>query len=478
MPGLKSRVRRVRRCSPGASASIPGSWTRWGRASSAPRTERLAPAPAALPRAAAGPAAHVPAVHPGHPGGRVPLAGPARPAAGMILLRPGPRPGDALRRPGAVPARRGRPGRGLDAGPGRPGRARRRRRWCWAAAPRAALALGAQPPGHPGLPAPGPIGRLLPVPVLVLPACGAVSASGYWGDRHEERPAGCGCCLGGHHRLPGRCWWPAGHALTFLLAWEGMAVTSFFLVTAEDRDPETQRAGWIYLVSTHSGTLCLFAAFALPGRRAAPAPGPGAPGPGREPARHRRLPALPGGLRHQGGDLPPALLAAAGPRRRAQPRVPSCRASSSRWASWAWCGRSAWCRTRRCGGAPCSWPWAPSRAFSGWPSPWPSTTSSACWPTTPSRTSASSCWAWAWAPWAGAPATRSWRCWATPGPCCTCSTTAFSRACCSWARARWCTPPAPATWSDGRPGPVHAATALASWPGAWAICGLPRSTAS
>ena len=55
----------------------------------------------------------------------------------------------------------------------------------------------------------------------------------------------------------------AAHAFTFLLAWEGMAITAFLLVITEDRNPETQRAGWIYLIATHAGTLCLFGAFAL-----------------------------------------------------------------------------------------------------------------------------------------------------------------------------------------------------------------------
>jgi len=55
----------------------------------------------------------------------------------------------------------------------------------------------------------------------------------------------------------------AAHAVLFLLAWELMAVSAFFLVATEDAKPDVRRAAWVYLVATHAGTACLFAAFAL-----------------------------------------------------------------------------------------------------------------------------------------------------------------------------------------------------------------------
>jgi len=54
-------------------------------------------------------------------------------------------------------------------------------------------------------------------------------------------------------------------AILFLLAWEGMALGSFFLITVDDRDPEARSAGWVYLIATHVGTLSLFALFAILG---------------------------------------------------------------------------------------------------------------------------------------------------------------------------------------------------------------------
>jgi formate hydrogenlyase subunit 3/multisubunit Na+/H+ antiporter MnhD subunit len=51
-------------------------------------------------------------------------------------------------------------------------------------------------------------------------------------------------------------------ALPFLIAWEAMAVAAYLLVVLEHERPEVRRAGNIYVVATHVGTLLLFALFA------------------------------------------------------------------------------------------------------------------------------------------------------------------------------------------------------------------------
>ncbi len=53
------------------------------------------------------------------------------------------------------------------------------------------------------------------------------------------------------------------NGVLFLAAWEVMALSAFFLITTEDHQERTRETGWIYLVATHIGTLCLFALFAL-----------------------------------------------------------------------------------------------------------------------------------------------------------------------------------------------------------------------
>mgnify|MGYP001166128824 CR=1 FL=1 len=58
----------------------------------------------------------------------------------------------------------------------------------------------------------------------------------------------------------------ARNSMLFLMAWEVMALSGFFLITTEDHKEEVRRAGFIYLVATHTGTLALFAMFALLGQ--------------------------------------------------------------------------------------------------------------------------------------------------------------------------------------------------------------------
>jgi hydrogenase-4 component B len=55
----------------------------------------------------------------------------------------------------------------------------------------------------------------------------------------------------------------ADTAQVFLLGWELMALSAFFLVTTESRKEEVRAAGWLYLVATHMATLALFGLFAL-----------------------------------------------------------------------------------------------------------------------------------------------------------------------------------------------------------------------
>ena len=52
----------------------------------------------------------------------------------------------------------------------------------------------------------------------------------------------------------------------FLMAWESMAVLAYFLVVFESEKAGVRRAGLVYLIATHTGTLALFAMFAFWGR--------------------------------------------------------------------------------------------------------------------------------------------------------------------------------------------------------------------
>lgn len=53
----------------------------------------------------------------------------------------------------------------------------------------------------------------------------------------------------------------ARNALTFLVFWEAMSLSSYFLVMTESDREDTRSAGWIYMVMTHGGLACLLIGF-------------------------------------------------------------------------------------------------------------------------------------------------------------------------------------------------------------------------
>ncbi len=55
----------------------------------------------------------------------------------------------------------------------------------------------------------------------------------------------------------------ASNVLTFLLMWEGMSLTSYFLVMTETNEPDTVEAGGWYIAMTHGGLALVLAAFLL-----------------------------------------------------------------------------------------------------------------------------------------------------------------------------------------------------------------------
>lgn len=58
----------------------------------------------------------------------------------------------------------------------------------------------------------------------------------------------------------------ARNAVLFLVAWEVMSLSSFFLVMVDDRKRSALNAGWTYLVAAHVGTAFILAFFILLGR--------------------------------------------------------------------------------------------------------------------------------------------------------------------------------------------------------------------
>ncbi len=101
------------------------------------------------------------------------------------------------------------------------------------------------------------------VPVFVVSGLGSIYGEGYWKEsRHPENGRKLRLFYGLATASLALVM-AAGDAWSFLVGWEIVTLAAFFLVTTDQGDARALRAGWIYLVSAHAGTLVLFAMFAL-----------------------------------------------------------------------------------------------------------------------------------------------------------------------------------------------------------------------
>jgi hydrogenase-4 component B len=101
------------------------------------------------------------------------------------------------------------------------------------------------------------------VPVFVVAGLGSIYGEAYWA---EAAHPGNGRKLRVFYGLATASLalvMTAGDAWSFLAGWEIVTLAAFFLVTTDGGDARALRAGWIYLVAAHAGTLLLFAMFAL-----------------------------------------------------------------------------------------------------------------------------------------------------------------------------------------------------------------------
>ncbi|MCR4317427.1 MAG: hydrogenase [Planctomycetes bacterium] len=99
--------------------------------------------------------------------------------------------------------------------------------------------------------------------VFVAPVLGSIYGLSYWkSSEHPENSRRLGLFFG---LLAGSMAMVtiARDGVLFLIAWEAMAISAYFASTVEEDSAEVRRAGYVYLVATHVGTLCLFAMFAL-----------------------------------------------------------------------------------------------------------------------------------------------------------------------------------------------------------------------
>lgn len=101
------------------------------------------------------------------------------------------------------------------------------------------------------------------LPIFCIPGCSALYARSY---RHADRhPATVGKMTFFFGLMTASM---AGVVLArdgigFLFVWEVMALAAYFLVSTEDEKPEVNKAGTLYMITAHAGTVGLFALFPL-----------------------------------------------------------------------------------------------------------------------------------------------------------------------------------------------------------------------
>ena len=101
------------------------------------------------------------------------------------------------------------------------------------------------------------------LPIFLISALGAIYGVEYWSQAKHTHNAGKLRMFYGFVTAALAGVAVAANTILFLSAWEVMALSAFFLVTTEDEDRQVRAAGWLYLVTTHISTLCLFAMFSL-----------------------------------------------------------------------------------------------------------------------------------------------------------------------------------------------------------------------
>ena len=100
-------------------------------------------------------------------------------------------------------------------------------------------------------------------PILLVTLLGSVYGLEYWNARDNPQTASRLQVFYGLLTAALAVVVLAGTSVTFLLGWEVMAVSAFFLVGTQDELREANEAAWVFLAASHAATLTLFVLFAL-----------------------------------------------------------------------------------------------------------------------------------------------------------------------------------------------------------------------
>ena len=108
-----------------------------------------------------------------------------------------------------------------------------------------------------------PLSAWFLLPIFLIPGSAALYARSYWhADNHHSNVRKMtfffGLMTAGMIGVV-----LSRDGISFLFAWEIMALAAYFLVSTEDEKPEVKEAGTLYMITTHTGTIALFALFPL-----------------------------------------------------------------------------------------------------------------------------------------------------------------------------------------------------------------------
>lgn len=101
------------------------------------------------------------------------------------------------------------------------------------------------------------------LPIFLIPGCAALYARSYWHADHHPATVRKMTLFFGLMTASMAGVVLARDGISFLYAWEIMALSAYFLVSTEDEKPEVSQAGTLYMITTHTGTIGLFALFPL-----------------------------------------------------------------------------------------------------------------------------------------------------------------------------------------------------------------------
>ncbi len=107
-----------------------------------------------------------------------------------------------------------------------------------------------------------PLSALFLIPVFLICGCGSLYALAYWPGEANRRTEPALTFFFGLLSASMAFLLLARNGVLFLSAWEIMAISGWFLLVTEHRETEVRKAGIVYLVATHTGTVGLFILFA------------------------------------------------------------------------------------------------------------------------------------------------------------------------------------------------------------------------